>query len=76
MGFSDKWIKWIMQCVETVDYSVIVNGNSAGPIILGRGLRQGDPLYHTCFFIWSNDTQITLCGNLPLYTLMRHLFSG
>lgn len=49
MGFSDKWIKWIMQCVETIDYSVIVNGNSAGPIISGRGLRQGDPLYHICF---------------------------
>jgi hypothetical protein len=44
MGFSQKWISWIMLCVETVDYSVIFNGNTVGPIIPGRGLRQGDPL--------------------------------
>jgi hypothetical protein len=25
MGFSGKWIQWIMMCVETVDYSVIMN---------------------------------------------------
>ncbi|MCI28536.1 RNA-directed DNA polymerase (Reverse transcriptase), partial [Trifolium medium] len=44
MNFSKKWIEWIMLCVETVDYSVIVNGHQVGPIIPGRGLRQGDPL--------------------------------
>lgn len=32
MGFSHQWIKWIMLCVETVDYSVLVNGNVTGPI--------------------------------------------
>ena len=26
MGFSDQWVKWIMMCVETVDYFVLVNG--------------------------------------------------
>ncbi|MCI20643.1 replication protein A 70 kDa dna-binding subunit, partial [Trifolium medium] len=30
MGFSQKWIGWIMLCVETVDYSIIVNGNLVG----------------------------------------------
>jgi len=41
MGFSQQWI---MLCVETVDYSVLVNGSVTRSIILGRGLRQGDPL--------------------------------
>jgi hypothetical protein len=27
MGFSDEWVKWIMLCVETVDYTVLVNDN-------------------------------------------------
>ncbi|XP_058748658.1 uncharacterized protein LOC131621615 [Vicia villosa] len=44
LGFCQKWIGWIMLCGEIVDYSVGVNGNMVGPIVPGRGLRQGDPL--------------------------------
>jgi hypothetical protein len=44
MGFSSRWISWIMLCVETVDFSVLVDGASVGPIVPGRRLRQGDPL--------------------------------
>lgn len=42
MGFSTKWISWIMLCVTTVSYSVSFNGSQVGPIIPKRGLRQGD----------------------------------
>jgi hypothetical protein len=31
MGFSEKLIQWIMMCVETVDYSNIVNKEMVGP---------------------------------------------
>jgi len=31
-------------CVESVDYSVILNKEMVGHIIPGRDLRQGDPL--------------------------------
>ncbi|XP_058763304.1 uncharacterized protein LOC131636711 [Vicia villosa] len=55
MGFSQRWVKWIMLCVETVDYSVNLDSNKVGPIITGRGLRQGDPLSLYLFIICYED---------------------
>jgi hypothetical protein len=39
LGFSNKWIHWIMLCVSSVNYSVLVNFDKIGPIVPGRGLR-------------------------------------
>jgi hypothetical protein len=44
LGFAPGWIRMIMACVTTVNYSVIVNGNVVGKIFPSRGLRQGDPI--------------------------------
>ena len=44
LGFDDKWIAQVRDCVETVSCSVVVEGQPFGCFRPNRGLRQGDPL--------------------------------
>ena len=39
MGFSETWITWIMRCITSVKYKVLLNGQPRGDIVPGRGLR-------------------------------------
>jgi hypothetical protein len=36
MGFADVWIRWVMMCVSSVNYSVLMNSDRVGPISPGR----------------------------------------
>ncbi|KAK5839724.1 hypothetical protein PVK06_008556 [Gossypium arboreum] len=53
MGFVEKWIAKIMECVRSVTYTVKCNNILFDIFILERGLRQGDPLslYLFLFFM-------------------------
>ncbi|VVA41200.1 PREDICTED: RNA-directed DNA polymerase, partial [Prunus dulcis] len=43
-GFGDRWRSWIRGCLETANFSVMINGRPRGKFRASRGLRQGDPL--------------------------------
>lgn len=60
MGFSEKWVKWIMLCVTTVSYSISFQGSMIGPIIPKRGLRQGDPLSPYLFLLCVEGLSLSL----------------
>ncbi|XP_019177735.1 PREDICTED: uncharacterized protein LOC109172940 [Ipomoea nil] len=50
MGFGERWVGWMRECVSSVQYNVLIEGREWGPIVPERGLRQGDPL-SPCLFI-------------------------
>lgn len=51
MGFHERWISLIMQCISTVTYRIKVNGSLTEQIIPSRGATTGGPTFPTPFLV-------------------------
>lgn len=53
LGFLERWVDWIVMCLNYVDYFVLMNNERVRPITFVCGLRQGDPLSPICLsYVW------------------------
>ena len=85
LGFQNSWVSLIMECITTVTYSIMVNGEPQSMITPTRGIRQRDPLSPYCFLfcaegldaiLWkaANDGDITGFSLCRRGSKLTHLF--
>ena len=75
MNFSNTWVNWIMECVTTVKYTLLINGIPTQTIHPTRGNKQGDPISPYLFLLWANILSIAL-SQVENIRLIKGIFIG
>lgn len=51
LGFNEVFANWILNCMSSISFEVLVNGGKSESFKLSRGLRQGDSLSPNLFIL-------------------------
>ena len=77
LGFQESWVALIMECITTVSYSVLMNGEPKCMITPFRGLRQGDPLSLYLFLFYAKGLNallrnVAIGGDIQGFSICRN----
>lgn len=70
MGFEESWVALIMECITTITYSSLVNGDPNDLITPLRGLQHRDPL-SSYFFLFCAEGLNALLSNAAMREEIR-----
>ena len=71
MGFREKWIRWVHECLHSSKVSVLVNGAPTKEFTMGKGLRQGDLIAPFLFLLVAENLNLMMEE-----TMEKGLFEG
>ena len=61
IGLHVETVNWIMECVSTTNFVVLVNGAPSSSFPASRGLRQGFPLSPLLFLLVVEGLSLLIC---------------
>ncbi|GJT62619.1 hypothetical protein Tco_1006152, partial [Tanacetum coccineum] len=71
-GFHKKMVKWIMACVSSASFSLLINGDIHGYFNGKRGLRKGDPISSYLFTLVMEVLTLIIKRRVRLSNMFRY----
>jgi len=71
LGFQEKWVRWMRECLRSCSISVLVNENPTKEFNIHRKLRQRDPLTPFLFKMVAEGL-----SEMMRMTTLKNIFKG
>jgi hypothetical protein len=67
LGFQERWVSLTLKCVQSVAFSIRMNGHHSDYFQPTQGIRQGDPISPYMFVLCVADFSAMLNSSGPLF---------